>query len=168
MWAWIRTNYTLNNPVGCPNNGVHYTNTKTGGSIPTYRAVGADEVGDGMIAAWHTNDPEYPEGVVLLNTAHPIIGDVIQYWQSLYPDHFADQIASDVIQVYGEVAVSKVAHSSHLKGILPSEVVERELRSETALTKALLGLMAEDQLISTRVGGKYKARRQRSQPTHTI
>ena len=39
--------------------------------------------------------------------------------------------------------MSKVAHSEHLKGIIPAKVVEDELRSEKSLTMALLGLIAE-------------------------
>jgi hypothetical protein len=43
--------------------------------------------------------------------------------------------------------------------LIPSQVVERSLRSDEALTMSLLGLMAEDHLISTRVGGKYSKKR---------
>jgi hypothetical protein len=129
------------------------------GGIPTYRPVHADAVGPGMLAAWQPNAPDYPEGLVLINIDHPILRSVIEHWQSLYADHHAEAIADDVIAVYGQVAVSKVAHSEHMKGIVPSVTVEKTMRSDEALTMALLGLMAEDHLISTRVGGKYSKKR---------
>ena len=37
-------------------------------------------------------------------------------------------------------------------------IVERDLRSEEALTIALLGLIAEEAVIAPRIGGKYKRR----------
>jgi hypothetical protein len=130
------------------------------GGVPTYRPVHADGgVGEGMLAAWQPKDPEYPEGVVLINIDHPILRSVIEHWQSQYADHHAEAIEKDVIAVYGQVAVSKVAHSEHLKGIVPSVTVEKAMRSDEALTMALLGLMAEDHLIATKIGGKYSKKR---------
>jgi hypothetical protein len=129
------------------------------GGVPFYRAVGAADVPDGFIAAWQPRDPQYPEGVVLINVEHQVLRSVIEYWQSKYADHHADSIEADVIAVYGQIAVSKVAHSEHLKGILPADVIEKDLRSDAALTMSLLGLMAEDHLISTRIGGKYNKKR---------
>ena len=52
------------------------------------------------------------------------------------------------------IAVAKVAHSEHLKGILPSAVVDKELRSDASRTMALIGLIAGEAVIATRVGGK--------------
>jgi len=57
-----------------------------------------------------------------------------------------------VIASYGEIAVAKVAHSEHLKGMHPSFVIEREFRSGAALTMALLGLMGEEAVIAPRLG----------------
>ena len=132
---------------------------ETPGGLPIYRTVGADAVGAGMIAAWQPHDPEHPEGVVLLNVEHPVVASVVAHWQSQYPAHHSEGIARDVQDIYGQVAVAKVAHSEHLKGILPSPTIEDELRSEQSLTMALLGLMAEDGLISSRIAGKYRRRR---------
>ncbi len=39
------------------------------------------------------------------------------------------------------------------------KTIDEELRSEGALTMALLGLVAEDHLIATKVGGKYSKKR---------
>jgi hypothetical protein len=132
---------------------------KVGGGIPNYRAVRADVVSPGILAAWQPHDPIDPEGVVLLNVDHPVIMAQIEHWQAQYPDHYADDIANDVIAVYGEVAVAKVAHSEHLRGVLPSKTVDDDLRSEAALTMALLGLMAEEAVLGPRIGGKYSKKR---------
>jgi hypothetical protein len=133
--------------------------TRAPGGLPKYRPVGAGDVSPGMLAAWQPNDVECPEGVVLLNVEHPVLCQVIEHWQAQYADHHAESIRLDVIDVYGQVAVSKVAHSEHLKSILASHIVEKNLRSEEALTMALLGLMSEDQMIATRIGGKYSKKR---------
>jgi hypothetical protein len=129
--------------------------TKVAGGLPTYRPVRANEVEEGMMAAWVPNDPMHPEGVVLINTEHPVFEGVIQHWQGKYADQHAEAIAADIIEVYGQSAVAKIAHSEHLKGVLPSDVIEKELRSSAALTMALLGLVSEEAVLATRIGGKY-------------
>lgn len=129
------------------------------GGIPRYRKVQADAVAPGMLAAWQANDPVFKEGAVLLNVEHPVLVAEIEHWQSQYPDQYADEIAKDVTDIYGEIAVAKIAHSEHLKGTLPSKVVEDDLRSEAALTMALLGLIAEEAVIAPRIGGKFRKRR---------
>jgi hypothetical protein len=126
--------------------------TSVAGAIPHYRKVGRDDVEIGMLAAWQPNDPEYPEGVVLLNVEHPVLVEQIEFFQRQYPDHYADAIAENVIAAYGEIAVAKVAHSEHLKGMHPSSVVENEFRSGAALTMSLLGLVSEEAMIAPRLG----------------
>jgi hypothetical protein len=133
--------------------------TNVAGAIPHYRTVPATDVAPGMLAAWAPNDPVHPEGAVLLNVEHPVLTAEIEHWQAQYPDHLADSIREDVIDTYGQIAVAKVAHSEHLKGEIPSSVVENELRSEAALTMALLGLIGEEAVIAPRIGGKYRKRR---------
>lgn len=122
--------------------------------LPSYRRANADDVGAGMLAAWHPRDLECAEGVVLLNVDHPVLRSVIGYWQERYAPQHSAAVEEEVIAVYGEVAASKVAHSECLKALLPAPVVDQELRSEAALTMSLLGLMAEDQLLATRLGAK--------------
>ena len=122
------------------------------GAIPHYRRVGADDVETAMLAAWQPNDPEYPEGVVLLNVEHPVLVEQIEFFQAQYPDHYADAIAENVIAAYGEIAVAKVAHSEHLKGLHPSSVIEQQFRSGSALTMSLLGLISEEAVIAPRLG----------------
>jgi hypothetical protein len=132
---------------------------KVGGGIPRYRKVGASDLTPGILAAWAAYDPILKEGAVLLNVEHPVIQTEIEYWQSQYPDHYAEPIAREVTDIYGEIAVAKVAHSEHLKGLLPSKMVDDELRSDAALTMALLGLVGEEAVIAPRIGGKFKKRR---------
>jgi hypothetical protein len=92
---------------------------------------------------------------VLLNVEHPVMEEEITYWQSQYADHLTEDVRKEVVACYGEIAVAKVAHSEHLKSVLPSSVVEGDLRSEAALTMALLGLIGEEAVIAPRVGGKF-------------
>lgn len=122
------------------------------GGIPHYRRVGEDDLDAGMLAAWQPNDPDHPEGVVLLNVEHPVLVEQIEFFQRQYPDHYADEIAENVISTYGEIAVAKIAHSEHLKGMHPSSVIERDFRSSAALTMALLGLIGEEAVIAPRLG----------------
>lgn len=131
---------------------------KTAGGIPSYRTVRGEELGAGMLAAWQARDPDYPEGVVLLNVDHPVLEEEINHWQSQYPDHLAEEIRDEVIDCYGQIAVAKVAHSEHLKGIVPAQIVEEKFRSDEALTMALLGLIGEEAVIAPRIGGKFKRR----------
>lgn len=128
------------------------------GGLPHYRTVSKNEIELGMLAAWQPNDPEFPEGVILLNVDHPVLAEQIRFWQSQYPEHHAEAISADVIDVYGQVAVAKVAHSEHLKGLLPAETIDRDFRSNAALTMALLGLVSEEDSILARVSGKYGKR----------
>jgi hypothetical protein len=132
---------------------------RVGGGIPQYRLVDQSELSPGMLAAWQPNDPIYPEGAVLLNVQHPVLTDQVAHWQRQYPDHLGDQVAEAVLNTYGEIAVAKIAHSEHLKGLLPSRTVDEDLRSEAALTLALLGLLTEDAVIATRIGGRLGKQR---------
>jgi hypothetical protein len=129
------------------------------GGIPSYRIVTPDDVSEGMLAAWQPHDPENPEGVVLINAGHPVLLEAVRHWQELYSDLHADEVREEVLKVYGEVAVAKVAHSEHLKAYLPANKIEEELRSEAALTMALLGLVSEEAVIGPRLRTKFARRR---------
>jgi hypothetical protein len=145
--------------TGSERGAVAVVRRDVGSGIPHYRAVTAEDLPSGMLAAWQPHDPQHPEGVVLLNVEHAVMAEQIEHWQSQYPDQYADDIQEDVIRTYGEIAVAKVAHSEHLKGLLPAKVVDDELRSEAALTLGLLGLISEEAVLSTRIGGKYAKKR---------
>lgn len=130
--------------------------TRVAGGIPAYIPVTGNEIEDeGMLATWMPNHPDHPEGAVLIKVDHPVLKTEIEHWQAQYPDHLATLIANEVVAVYGEVIVAKVAHSEYLKSVMPSSRVENELRSDAALTMALLGLIGEEAVIAPRVGGKF-------------
>jgi hypothetical protein len=128
-------------------------------TIPSYRTAAPDELGAGMLAAWAPKDPENPGGVVLISDSHPVMRSQIKFWQDQYADHLAADVEAEVIGIYGQVAVAKIAHSEKLKGILPRDLVESELRSESALTMSLLGLIAEESLIQNRLTTRFGRRK---------
>jgi hypothetical protein len=146
--------------IGSSAGAVSAVRTRVAGGLPTYRLVNESEVGTGMMAAWSPNDPLEPAGAVLINVDHPVLRAEVEHWQSQFPDHLTDQVGREVLGVYGEIAVAKVAHSEHLKGIIPSSQIDKELRSEAALTMALLGLIGEEAVIAPRIGGKFRKRRE--------
>lgn len=144
--------------TGSSAGSVSAARVQVGGGIPTWVKVRAEDVEEGMLAGWAPNHPDHPEGAVLINVEHPVMEEEVAHWQAQYGDHLADQVADEVIATYGEIAVAKVAHSEHLKSILPSSTVEHDLRSEAALTMALLGLIGEEAVIAPRIGGKFGRR----------
>jgi hypothetical protein len=144
--------------TGSSTGSVSAARVQVGGGIPTWVKVRAGDVEEGMLAGWAPNHPDHPEGAVMINVEHPVMEEEIAHWQGQYGDHLADQVADEVIATYGEIAVAKVAHSEHLKSILPSSTVEDDLRSDAALTMALLGLIGEEAVIAPRIGGKFGRR----------
>jgi hypothetical protein len=80
---------------------------------------------------------------------------IITFWQNQFPDHLANEIET----VYGNLAAAKVAHSERLKASVPTPDIEEKMRSDEALTMSLLGCIAEDAVLSTRLGGKYRKKR---------
>jgi hypothetical protein len=128
------------------------------GGVPDFRVVRAGEIEDDMLAAWSAHEGEC--GKVLINVDHEVIRGQIEHWQQQYPPHLADQVANTVIQVYGQLAAAKIAHTEGLRVLYPPEVIEQQFRSPSALTAGLLGLVGEDQIISTRLGGTLGKQRQ--------
>ncbi|RKI39378.1 hypothetical protein D7Y27_22080 [Corallococcus sp. AB004] len=125
-----------------------------GGGLPHCRTVKASGMDNpGYLAAWQPRDPQCPNGVVLLNVEHPVLAQQIAYHQSQYPDHFAEQVQQEVVNVYQEMAISRIAHSEGMRSFLPSREVEQGLRTPQTLTLALLGLVGEDILIQNRLRG---------------
>lgn len=119
--------------------------------VPRYRFSREDEFEKSWhLALWAPNDPTGP--TVLINVDSPILQEAVEYHQSQYPDVYAEDVAKTVQQVFGEVAACKVAHSQKLVKKMPEEELNRDYRSEQALTLGLMGLMAEESLISQRLG----------------
>jgi len=146
------------NDMGSVAGAIAAARSQVAGGIPTFRRVPACDVDPGMLAAWQPHDPEHAEGVVLLNVERPVLETEIRRWQAEYPPHQADLVKDEVIQVFGELAVAKIAHSERLKSILPGPTVDQELRSPAALTMALLGLMGSDAVLADRLAGKCRRR----------
>jgi len=132
---------------------------RVAGGIPTYRVVRQDDIEEGMLAAWSPNEAEHPEGVVLINGDHPVLEEEVRYWQEQFATHQAEEVREEVQRVYGEIAVAKVAHSEHMKTLLPATTVQNDLRSEAAMTMALLGLIGEEAVLAPRLAAKLGRRR---------
>lgn len=121
-------------------------------SIPRYRFQPKEEFEkEWLMASWIPNDPEGP--TVILNADSPILLEAIAYHQAQYPAIHSEEIQKIVKDVYGEVAVAKIAHSEKLaaRGVSEEEL-ENDYRSDKALTISLMGLMAEESLIAQRLG----------------
>jgi Histidine kinase-, DNA gyrase B-, and HSP90-like ATPase len=119
--------------------------------VPKYRFAMKDEFEKPWhIALWAPNAPDGP--TVLINAEAPVLQEVIEYHRAQYPDIYAEEVTKTVQQVFGEVATCKVAHSQKLSRTVPKEELDREYRSEQALTLALMGLLAEETVIAQRLG----------------
>jgi len=126
--------------------------------VPRYQFANLDSFDKAWhIAMWAPNDPDGP--TVFINVESNVLQEVIEYHQAQYPDVHAEEIATAIRHVFGEIAVCKIAHSQKLAMKVAEEELDRDYRSEPALTLALMGLLAEESVIATRLGkfGKKKA-----------
>lgn len=125
--------------------------------VPRFRFANADEFEKPWhLAMWAPHDPDGP--TVVVNVDSPVLQEIVEYHQVQYPEVYAEEVASTVRQVFGEVAACKIAHSQKLAKRVTEEELDRDYRSEPALTVGLMGLLAEESLISQRLGrlGKKK------------
>jgi len=138
--------------------------TTAPGGVPRFDWVAQDDLEAGAAAVFQEPDAAEPAGLVLLNREFGPFVEVVEHWKAQYPDHFADKVEETVQQVYGETMVARVAHSQALARDpnWGQKKVEAELRSPAALTMAALGLVNEDQIISTRLGGLLGTKRKAS------
>lgn len=104
------------------------------------------------IAMWAPFDLGGPK--VVINTGSPFLEEMVAYHQRYYADHLADEVREIVVGVLGEIACAKVAHAQTLsrQAHLSEEAINEKYRSEEALTFALMGLVAEEAVISQRLG----------------
>jgi hypothetical protein len=127
--------------------------------VPRYSYTDAGDFEEPWhLALWSPHEHGGP--TVLLNQDAPVLLEAIKYHQDQYPDIYADEVSKTVKEVYGEVAVAKIAHSQKLMiNKVSEQELDKEYRSEKALTVALMGLLAEEMLIGVRLGklGKKKA-----------
>jgi hypothetical protein len=119
--------------------------------VPRFTYVGKDEFENPWhVASWVPTDPQGP--MVLMNRDSPILLEAIKYHQAHYPDVYAQEVEDIVRTTYGEVAVCKIAHSQKLAKYVNEQDLDETYRSDAALTIALMGLLAEESLISQRLG----------------
>jgi hypothetical protein len=130
------------------------------GGLPDYE-ITRDEnaVEPGMLAAYTRPNADKPAGLVMIYGEHPILRHIVETYQAQYAPHLADDVRNVIEEVYGQVAVAKIAHSEEMRGLVDREVIDQQMRSPHALTMALLGLMSEDCLIRQKLAkavGKHR------------
>jgi hypothetical protein len=135
---------------------------KIAGGLPRCEFIPASQMGEGMewsIATWQPGSALEP-GVVYINRDHPVITRHIQEFQDQYPQHYEETIADEVLQTYGRLAVAHIAHSEQMLRLTSRQNVDA-LRSDVALTMALLGMWQVEAIIAPQLGGKLgKVRRE--------
>ena len=135
-------------------------NRHVGGGLPDAVWVDEAEFDPGFLANWIPHDPNHPSGLIQLNRDHPVILEVIRTWQGRFPPHHEDEVRRIVLEVYKEVAVAQVAHTEHLRKVVSdSKIIDEQLRSSGALTTGLLGIVPEEEMISSRLSRRLGAKR---------
>jgi hypothetical protein len=130
------------------------------GGLPDFE-ITRDEnaVESGMLAAYTRPNADKPTGLVTIYGEHPVLRHIVETYQAQYAPHLADDVRNVIEDVYGQVAVAKVAHSEEMRGLVDRAVIDEQMRSPEALTMALLGLMAEDCLIRQKLSKALGKRR---------
>jgi hypothetical protein len=128
------------------------------GGLPDYRIVSENEIGDNKwaMAAFTPPNSAEPSGVLLINRDHRVLKQHVAEIAKRYPEHLSDVIARELLDVYGELGIAHLAHSEQMKKLMPASEVESMLRSEAALTMALLGLWQVETIALPRLQGKLQ------------
>jgi hypothetical protein len=128
---------------------------RTKGGLPSYEWTTMENTDeDGVYpVAWYRETASYPNGVVQMARDFPMIVSLKKFWRDQYPNHLGDEVDSIIEEVYGEAMVARIAHSEQLvhDPAWGKPKVETELRSQSALTASMLGLLSEDAAITTRL-----------------
>ncbi|HOX45660.1 MAG TPA: ATP-binding protein [Myxococcota bacterium] len=125
--------------------------------VPVYRFGKAEDFEKPWhLAMWVANDQKGP--TVVLNVEAPVLREIVQYHQDRHPELDPEAVQKQVWEVFGEVAVCKVAHSAKLDSGMSQEEFDKTYRSEQALTLALLGLLAEEAVIVGRLAEAAKSK----------
>jgi hypothetical protein len=147
----VSTGYRVDRSTDSPS-----SERKVAGGLPRYQLIPASEMGEGMewsMATWQPGSALEP-GVVYINREHPVITKHIEEFQEQYPQHYEEAIADEVLQTYGRLAVAHIAHSEQMLRLTGRQNVEK-LRSDSALTMALLGMWQVEAIIAPQLGGKF-------------
>ncbi len=133
------------------------------GGVPQYDWTTLSNIDESAMfaAVWSPPSASHPGGLVQLARDFPSFVEVRKFWRDQYPDHLGEQIDAVIEAVYGEGMVARIAHSEAFvsQSSWGRTRVELELRSPSALTMAVLGLVNEDSLISSRLAGLGVRRR---------
>jgi hypothetical protein len=127
----------------------------TKGGLPSYEWTtmsNTDE--DGIYpVAWYRETSAHPNGVVQIARDWKMFVELKKHWRDQFPAHLSEEVDAIIEEVYGEAMVARIAHSEQLvhDPAWGKHRVE-ELRSQSALTSSMLGLLSEDQAIATRMG----------------
>jgi Histidine kinase-, DNA gyrase B-, and HSP90-like ATPase len=130
-------------------------------AIPDWRWVReaqVDEEERRWIGVWAPLEGEV--GCLVLNQDHPVIVEVVEYFQARYPEDMAGTVETEVLDALGEIATARIAHSAHASDWQVSQVdIEEKLRGPAAITMGLLGLRAETQAVAAMLGGRLKVKK---------
>lgn len=130
--------------------------TLTNADVPIFRWQEASAFEDPIYAAMFSRAAS--EGpTVFLNKDAPLYKSVCDRFQGMYPPQFHEDIVKVVRRVFGEVAVTKVAHMQAMMGGMTYEDLDETMLTPPALTLALVGFMAEENLISQQLRSFGKA-----------
>jgi hypothetical protein len=125
----------------------------------TWRSEKDHDFEPGQFAEWNPPSTDHPFGLIVLNRDHPVMIEEVEHWTAERPDHEHDAIVKIIEDVYATIAIGTVAHGESLRRVLPdATMVDTRLRDPWALTAALLGLVAQYQMIATRIGGRLSRR----------
>jgi hypothetical protein len=128
--------------------------------LPRVRWVDDEELySPGMFAVWNPPSKAEPAGLIQMNPRHPVLEEEIRYWAPQYATHLEEEVTKIIKEVYAQLAAATVAHSESLKAHLSRKDVVEQLRTEEALTAALLGLLGADAIIGPRLGGALGRRK---------
>lgn len=131
--------------------------------LPQFRWVPDDgeTFEKGMMAVWNPPSPANPNGLIDLNIEHPVVQEEFRHWVAQYPPHLEDEVVAIVKAAYGQMAVATVAHGEALKPHLDRRERVADLRTQPALTAALLGLVGANAIIGPQLGGALGTKRKK-------
>ena len=80
------------------------------------------------------------------------VQELVENQEVRYPNQDFGDVRQAVEDILGEVVLARVMHASLLKGF-PKEALNERVISPESITFALCGILAEEAVINTRVGG---------------
>ena len=137
--------------------------TEMESSIPSWLPVPASELDEKYtLAAWNPDEINHDgsRGCVLINREHPGVLGLVEEMARSYSvgrDQVAlwGQVEETVLETLGQSLVAKVVHvQSTLRAHVDVTTLRTTYLSDAALTTAGLGMVAEQQVAATVLGGK--------------